>query len=71
MRVTAHFSDETWRTSSRCGPNNANCLAVNHDKGTDLVGLRDTKLSDSPVLVFVARQWWSFLASARAGVYDR
>ena len=64
------FPTDAWQLSQFCGPNGGNCVAVN--LGTDgVVGLRDTKLSDSPVLVFDDAEWTAFLAAARAGQYDR
>jgi hypothetical protein len=55
-----------WRTSSRCGPNGGNCVEVN--VGTGVVGVRDTKPADSPVLVIAGAGWRSFLAAATEGM---
>jgi uncharacterized protein DUF397 len=51
-----------WRTASRCGPNGGNCVEVN--VGAGIVGVRDTKPADSPVLVIGGAGWRSFLAAA-------
>ncbi|MEC3978059.1 DUF397 domain-containing protein [Amycolatopsis sp. H20-H5] len=64
------FPGEAWQRPEACGPNSANCVEVNlgHD---GLVGLRDTKLSDSPVLVFDDEEWEAFLTAARTGSFRR
>ncbi|HEX3649828.1 MAG TPA: DUF397 domain-containing protein [Pseudonocardiaceae bacterium] len=56
-----------WRTSSRCGPNGGNCVEVNLG-GTGIVGVRDTKPGNSPVLVFGNSDWYSFVSAARGGM---
>jgi hypothetical protein len=64
------FPAHTWQRSNACGPNGANCVEVN--LSTDgLVGLRDTKLPHSPVLVFDNAEWDAFLSSAQAGQFRR
>lgn len=55
-----------WRTSSRCGPNGGNCVEVNAG-GTGIVGVRDTKPEDSPVLVFAHAGWRAFVSAATTG----
>ena len=52
----------SWRTSSHsaaCG----NCLEAG--SGTGVVGVRDSKLERSPVLVFGAEVWSRFLAETK------
>jgi hypothetical protein len=64
------FPGDTWQRPAVCGPNGANCVEVN--LGTNgLVGLRDTKLPDSPVLIFNEDEWDAFLSSARSGQFRR
>lgn len=61
-RLTA----DGWRTASRCGPNGGNCVEVN--VGTGIVGVRDTKPAEGPVLVIDNAGWRSFLTAASAGM---
>lgn len=63
------FEEEKWAKSFASEPNGGNCVEVN--LGTSgLVGLRDTKLSASPVFVFDAGEWEAFLAGVKAGQFD-
>lgn len=57
-----------WRISSRCGPNGGNCVEVNAGGGAGIVGVRDTKPADSPVLVFGSAGWRSFVTAATGGM---
>ena len=50
-----------WRTSSRSGQDN-NCVEVATNLG-DVVGVRDSKDSDGPVLVVDAYSWRLFVAA--------
>ena len=50
------FAPNGWETSAFCGPNGGNCVEVNL-RTEGLVGLRDGKLSDGPVLVFDDDEW--------------
>jgi hypothetical protein len=64
------FPRSGWEAPAHCGPNGGNCVEVNlGTKG--VVGLRDSKLSTGPVLVFDDIEWRAFLTSARAGQFDR
>ena len=66
----AGFPAHAWRRPSACGPNSGNCVEVN--LGADgLVGVRDSKLAGSPVLVFDRDEWTGFLAAVRRGEFDR
>jgi hypothetical protein len=51
-----------WRKSSRSA-NNGACVEAGY--GDAVVGVRDTKLKDSPVLVFPAAAWAAFTAAIR------
>jgi hypothetical protein len=55
-----------WRTARRCGPNGGNCVAVNL-AASGVVGIRDTKPADSPVLVVGPATWRTFLDAAIRG----
>nr|WP_245373809.1 DUF397 domain-containing protein [Crossiella equi] len=68
--MSAAFDAGRWERPARCGPNGGNCVEVNLDNPS-YVGLRDSKLAHSPVLVFDNQEWGSFLAAARSGQYDR
>jgi len=61
--------DDGWLTSSYCGPNGGNCVEVNLG-GAGVVGLRDSKFRDGPVLLFDGRRWRDFLETAREGGFD-
>lgn len=68
--VDQGLSADGWRTSSFCGPNGGNCVEVNYGPSR-VIGVRDSKPSVRPVLVFVASHWASFLADARGGRFNR
>ena len=68
--ATDLFPHDDWETSAFCGPNGGNCVEVNLGV-QGLIGLRDSKLSNSPVLVFDDAEWDAFLAGARTGQFDR
>jgi hypothetical protein len=63
------FEEGKWAKSFASEPNGGNCVEVN--TGTaGLVGVRDTKLAESPVFVFDAGEWEAFLAGVKAGQFD-
>ncbi|MFF0148283.1 uncharacterized protein DUF397 [Amycolatopsis sulphurea] len=63
------FEDAAWEKSFASEPNGGNCVEVNLS-AAGLVGVRDTKLTASPVLVFDRGEWTAFLAAVRAGQFD-
>ncbi|GAA3552852.1 DUF397 domain-containing protein [Amycolatopsis ultiminotia] len=63
------FEDAAWEKSFASEPNGGNCVEVNLG-GKDLVGVRDTKLTASPVLIFDRGEWAAFLAAVKAGQFD-
>ncbi|GGN29258.1 hypothetical protein GCM10011609_86150 [Lentzea pudingi] len=76
--VAALFSARDWerpdacagKHPSACGDNGGNCIEIN--LGTDgIVGMRDSKLQESPILIFTDEEWAVFLQSARAGKLSR
>jgi hypothetical protein len=67
--VKSLFEDAAWEKSFASEPNGGNCVEVN--LGRDgLVGVRDTKLAQSPVLAFDAGEWAAFLVAVKAGQFD-
>lgn len=64
------FSSSGWTRATACGPDGGNCVEVNRGV-TGVVALRDSKRSQSPVLVFEDHEWRSFLTAACANHYDR
>ena len=52
-----------WRKSSRC--QTGECVEVGH--ATAVIGVRDTKLRESPVLKFSAGAWNRFAAGIKRG----
>ncbi|GAA4547465.1 DUF397 domain-containing protein [Amycolatopsis samaneae] len=64
------FSEHDWQRPGMCDPQGGECVEVNLGDH-DLVGLRDTKIPGSPVLVFTDEEWARFLEAARAGQFSR
>lgn len=62
------FDPGEWRKSFASEPNGGNCVEVNLTPGR--VGVRDTKLADSPVFVFDAGEWDAFVTAVKAGQFD-
>ncbi|OQO92926.1 DUF397 domain-containing protein [Saccharomonospora piscinae] len=62
------FDPGNWRKSYASEPNGGNCVEVN--VAGDRIGVRDTKLSDSPVFVFRASEWDAFVRAVKAGQFD-
>ncbi|SFP67797.1 protein of unknown function [Amycolatopsis arida] len=63
------FDAATWQKSFASEPNGGNCVEVNLGR-RGMVGVRDTKLEDSPVFVFNSREWAAFVAAVKAGQFD-
>jgi hypothetical protein len=63
--LPAHLPANGWRTATRCGPNGGNCVAVNLGGRAGVIGVRDTKPVDGPVLLFGSAAWSAFLSSTR------
>ena len=53
----------SWRKSRQSGYN-GNCVEVGH--GPAVIGVRDTKLADSPVLKFSSQTWKAFTVALKA-----
>ncbi|MFD5015168.1 DUF397 domain-containing protein [Streptomyces chartreusis] len=66
MTRTPEFSTTTWRKSSYSDGGDNNCVEVSDDH-PGIVPVRDSKRpDDSPVLVFTATSWTSFLAGIKS-----
>ncbi|WP_027927803.1 DUF397 domain-containing protein [Amycolatopsis benzoatilytica] len=65
----AGFPEHAWQRPSACGPNSGNCVEVNLGSG-GFVGVRDSKIAGSPVLVFDRGEWAEFLEAVRRGEFD-
>jgi hypothetical protein len=68
MTAVDLFDASTWHKSFASEPNGGNCVEVN--LGRRLVGVRDTKLAESPVFVFDVGEWSAFLKAVKAGQFD-
>ncbi|UGT62047.1 DUF397 domain-containing protein [Nocardia asteroides] len=66
--MTANLSDAQWFKSSFSGGNNE-CVEVAHLRG-GLVGVRDSKNTAGPALVFAPGEWAAFTAGVRGGEFD-
>lgn len=60
------WSCATWKRATACGE--ASCVEV--AMIGDEVAVRDSKVRRSPVLVFAASEWQSFLGAVRRGEFD-
>ncbi|MBE1486175.1 DUF397 domain-containing protein [Plantactinospora soyae] len=58
------WSGATWRKSSRSNANAGNCVEVAGDL-TGVVGVRDSKDPDGPVLAFEPVAWRSFVRTLK------
>jgi hypothetical protein len=58
--------DEGWRRSSFCS--NSTCVQV-AGRG-DVVAIRDSKVTDSPVLQYTIDEWRAFVEGVKAGEFD-
>lgn len=66
MTTPTEFATATWRKST--GSGDGNCVEV--ASAAAQTGVRDSKVSDSPVLVTGKDEWRGFLAGVRAGGFD-
>ncbi|MFI6030683.1 DUF397 domain-containing protein [Amycolatopsis magusensis] len=67
--AAARFEASAWEKSFASEPNGGNCVEVNLGV-PGLVGVRDTKLVESPVFVFDAGEWNAFVTAVKAGQFD-
>ncbi|MFF7313724.1 MULTISPECIES: DUF397 domain-containing protein [unclassified Streptomyces] len=66
MNRTLDLSTAVWRKSSYSDGGQTNCLEV-ADGHPGILPVRDSKLPHSPILVFGASPWMSFLVGVKAG----
>jgi len=66
--AVALFDVGAWQKSFASEPNGGSCVEINLGQGR--VGVRDTKLEDSPVFVFDTGEWSAFLEAVKAGQFD-
>ncbi|GIH74694.1 hypothetical protein Plo01_11230 [Planobispora longispora] len=62
-----HFLTEAWHKSSHC--NGGGCVEV--AIGDDLVLVRDSKISGSPVLRYSHDEWRAFIMDVKTNRYGR
>ncbi|CCF64769.1 DUF397 domain-containing protein [Nocardia cyriacigeorgica] len=67
--MTTDHSSPTWRKSSYSG-NGGNCVEVAFFDGGN-IGVRDSKNTAGPALIFTPSEWEAFLAGVHAGEFDR
>jgi Domain of unknown function (DUF397) len=65
--VRVEWSGVRWSKSRRSGADGC----VEYGPATDVVGLRDSKDTNSPVLAFSHPSWRSFIADVKRGAFDR
>ncbi|MFK0226820.1 DUF397 domain-containing protein [Streptomyces sp. NPDC090303] len=60
VEVTYDFAGATWRKSSYSNGDGGNCVEITHDF-VGIVPVRDSKVTDGPVLVVPAAAWAAFV----------
>ncbi|MEU6538554.1 DUF397 domain-containing protein [Streptomyces sp. NPDC047000] len=63
---SSDLSAASWRKSSYSNQDGGACIEVSDDFAT-AVPVRDSKVSHSPVLMFPAGEWSSFVAAVKGG----
>ncbi|MEV0645516.1 DUF397 domain-containing protein [Phytomonospora sp. NPDC050363] len=66
MTTASEFTTAKWRKST--GSGDGNCVEVASVAAS--TGVRDSKVSDSPVLVTAHAEWRGFLNDLREGAFD-
>jgi hypothetical protein len=61
-------SATTWRRSSYCSGAASTCVEV--AIGAQMVTVRDSKVSASPILRFTLEEWRAFVRGVRAGEFE-
>ncbi|MEV6603155.1 DUF397 domain-containing protein [Kutzneria sp. NPDC051319] len=60
--MTSEFAANGWQKPQLCGDDGGNCVEINRSL-PGLVGVRDSKLTASPTLVFTEAEWSALLRS--------
>ncbi|MCX4531906.1 DUF397 domain-containing protein [Streptomyces sp. NBC_00841] len=68
MTTAADLTTATWRKSSYSNGDGGNCVEV-ADGAPDLAPVRDSKITDGPVLVFRAAGWMSFIKGVKSRAF--
>jgi len=63
--VAGQFDPASWQKAFASEPNGGNCVEVNFS--TAQVGLRDSKLAQSPVFVLAPGEWQALTAAISSG----
>jgi hypothetical protein len=63
------LSPGEWQKSFKSEPNGGNCVEVNIG-AAGVIGVRDSKLPDSPVFLFDNNEWDAFIHAVKAGQFD-
>lgn len=67
MASSDRWATAEWRKSTRSGGNGGECVEV--ARVGELVGVRDSKDPDGPVLEFGLSQWRAFIRGVRDGEF--
>jgi Domain of unknown function (DUF397) len=62
---------ESWRKSSHSGSEGQECVEVGALRASRMVGMRDSKDPDGPVLAFTTSEWAQFLTRVRSNGLSR
>ena len=66
MTTASEFTNASWRKST--GSGDGNCVEVASVAAS--TGIRDSKVSDSPILVTDHADWRGFVRDVRGGTFD-
>ncbi len=67
-RLAQDLENAQWRKSSRSSTNGEACVEIAITE--EAVGVRDSKNTTGPVLVFTRAEWDAFMEAARGGEFD-
>ncbi|MFE7241406.1 DUF397 domain-containing protein [Streptomyces sp. NPDC057580] len=68
MSTAPEPGSAAWRKSTYSNGDGGSCLEV-ADGAPDLVPVRDSKITDGPVLVFRASGWMSFIKGVKSRAF--
>ncbi|MFG2561942.1 DUF397 domain-containing protein [Streptomyces sp. NPDC048496] len=68
MTTAADLTTATWRKSSYSNGDGGNCVEVAHG-APGLAPVRDSKITDGPVLVFGAAGWMAFVEGVKSHAF--